>query len=938
MEGFTTFDIDFTLYDEYTEPVKAKVRINLDEFDMEPFEFYIVFTDCPTSGDLEEVTVTQSWDTPAIYQSDVLVKDNVILTITSDIAFVKEASLFIEQGGTVIIDGGQLTSLCNENYWQGIDVWGDKTKTQFHSSGSGSFQGKIKVINGGKIRFAKKAIETIKYDTNSNAISTTSGGIVYINSGIIENCTQGVVFYPYKNFYPTANYPQPNWSVFYKASFFNDIKSTSAQIYFDEVDGIRIEGSSFENKYPVTSNPQFAWSGIYSENSGFIITDFDLPYPSDESIKTTFTGFNYGVLALFTNPLLMQYININSSLFEDNGRGIYLSAVNNPRIVQNDFLVRNDASIFDDLDEPPEMIGLYLDNLTTGFTVEENTFFSGVPYANLNDRECGGITVNNSGEMYNELYNNVFDNLTVGIAAAGTNRADISDDGLCIVCNDFTNTITDVYIITADEPAGNKQGIAKLQGDDAPWPPAGEPYDPTYAAGNTFSEKTDLTKANYSNNDTCFPIIYTHHIQGDIKIIPDPTVPPQQTDHIKLKPDLNVNYGSKETACPSNFNGGGIDLLAQKNLIETESQAVLAYLDTLDLNIDGGNTTSLNLDVTTSTPNESIELRQQLLDESPYLSDTVMNSAIYKENVLPNAMLRDVLVANPQSAKSPIVLQTIDERTVSMPEYMMDEILQGATIEGGKDVLTGKLSKHKANRDKAMKKLLNHYIYDTSDMAASRDSIINLLQNSQYPFPRYQLAALYLYNNDSSNAFNALNNIEVDFELTEDEENAYELFVDLTEIQWELMSDTIVADSIQIDELFDIADNLNTTAGIYARNMLVLMGEMEYYEPVYFPEIFKAQPIFGYNRDRNKQKTSFLKIFPNPANDYFTAETKIDKDFKEAYLVLVTINGKEMKRVELRKKRNQLIIPTNNISIGTYVLKLVVNDGIIESKKVIIIK
>jgi len=216
-----------------------------------------------------------------------------------------------------------------------------------------------------------------------------------------------------------------------------------------------------------------------------------------------------------------------------------------------------------------------------------------------------------------------------------------------------------------------------------------------------------------------------------------------------------------------------------------------------------------------------------------------------------------------------------------------------------------------------------------------------------------QLSQYIMNQDDNMSLYNIKNGMEIYLDSLESAQDSSTFFAEGGEYNeymkfmyyWEMrlmphgdFNRIFDADSIQIDELFDIADNLNTTAGIYARNMLVLMGEMEYYEPVYFPEIFKAQPIFGYNRDRNKQKTSFLKIFPNPANDYFTAETKIDKDFKEAYLVLVTINGKEMKRVELRKKRNQLIIPTNNISIGTYVLKLVVNDGIIESKKVIIIK
>lgn len=57
-----------------------------------------------------------------------------------------------------------------------------------------------------------------------------------------------------------------------------------------------------------------------------------------------------------------------------------------------------------------------------------------------------------------------------------------------------------------------------------------------------------------------------------------------------------------------------------------------------------------------------MEIRQELLDASPYLSDTVMISAAEKESVLPNSIITEVLIANPQSTKSDKVLDKLDER------------------------------------------------------------------------------------------------------------------------------------------------------------------------------------------------------------------------------------------------------------------------------------
>ncbi len=949
--GSTTFKITFTLNGPLTEEVITLVTIQMDEPDMDDFSFTLVFADCEQSASTlyiyPGITYWNGSNNQLIFDN-VLVQAGATLIITGDYAFGPDANIFIEEGidlieskingGIVIIDGGSITSVCST--WPGIDVWGDKTKTQYYDLENPSqaqlYQGLIKVINGGEISNAEAAIETIKYVNNEPDL-TTSGGIVYFNDGKITDCQKGVVFYPYKNFYPTINNPQLNWSVFYKSSFLNTNITPDNQIFFNGVDGISVFGCNFENKRPDFNNPFFKVSGIESINSGFTVTDYDFPYPSEETLNSTFKGFNYGIYARTDGiPVPQNYIFINSSVFEDNKRGIYLQTVEYPKIINNEFIVRNKYSIFDEDFSGYKMVGLYLDEKTTGFTVEQNSFFSNVYYEDLSNRECYGITIKNSGELYNELYNNTFNNLLVGIEALGTNRGDESDVGLCIKCNDFSSVLTDIYVWHTDYPVGEKEGIAKQQGEIAPLPPPGEDYSQTFAAGNVFSTETDLTISNYSNDQSCYSIDYTYHgIVGDFKVKPKPTDPIQPTDHIKLNPDMYVQYESKETACASNYGSNGTDVVVAKQSLTVESENVVIYSDTLDMLVDGGNTTGLNLDVVTSTPPQSMALRQQLLNESPYLSDTVMSSAIDKENVLSNAMLRDVLVANPQSAKSPYLIGSISNRNVQMPGYMMDEIMKGTSIEGGKDILINKLSVHSTARDKAMKQLMAHYISDTSNISDSRDSIISILQNSQYIKPHYRLVGLYLANNDSLAAFTELNNLETVFNLNDNEQIEHDLFVDLAEIQWELSTNPVPQDSSFITELFNIAANYKTAPGIYAQNMLISMKLIEYDELVYTPQNLKIVPIFSYNTDGNEMD-SFLKIFPNPANDYFTAETKITYDFKEAKIRISTLENKIIDNVSLDRKRNQLIIPVSNYTSGTYLVQLIVDGENCTTKKLVI--
>ncbi len=89
---------------------------------------------------------------------------------------------------------------------------------------------------------------------------------------------------------------------------------------------------------------------------------------------------------------------------------------------------------------------------------------------------------------------------------------------------------------------------------------------------------------------------------------------------------------------------------------------------------------SLNSEIETSSPPEAVQVYNELMAESPNLSEAVVESTIEKETVLPNAMVRDVMVANPHTAKSLVLLEKLDDRFDPMPDYMKAQILAGRSI------------------------------------------------------------------------------------------------------------------------------------------------------------------------------------------------------------------------------------------------------------------
>jgi len=917
--GSTSFDIKFTLRTPINEPKMVTITIHLNEVDMEDFVFTLVFSNC-TNTQPENISGITTWNSPEalLKFGDVHVLRDALLTINGLVAFTQNASLIVEQGGTVIIDGGHITSFCNKT-WKGIDVWGDINKSQFsHPPEARQEQGVVRLKNGGKISYAETAIETIKY-INGQPDYTTSGGVVSIWDGTIEECTKGVVFYPYENFYPDKAHPQSNWSYFNRARFFNENQVVNdAQLKLNGVNGMRIQGSSFENK--AVHNHLITSFGIKSFNSGFSVNKIDLsPMPSGGFIPCSFKGFEYGIHAT-AGRLITSSIGIRSSYFEDNERSIFLSAIENPVITSNEFKVRDINTKFDVGDN---LIGIYLDNSTDGFTVEENRFYSYLQSGLLQINKCAGIVVNNSGENPNELYNNSFDKLTIGIEAIGNNR-DLTGAGLCIKCNDFINCRTDIYVTHGDEPTPDpKLGIAVNQGEK------GE-EDPTKPAGNTFTEVN--MEVNFENDINCGSIIYTYHgiNPGNVKLQPDPI-----SNTISQQPDWDEQY-SKTTACPSHL-GGSINLISEKILITTEAELIENKRDTIKILTDGGNTAQLQIDVANAIPAETIEIRQELIDKSPYLSDTVILTAIKNENAIPNAILRDVLILNPQSAKSSNVINSINNRITPVPDYLIEEIIQGRNVLGGKEILEHDLNNHSKNYYQSLHKIETYYQSDTLSISVSKDSLVELWQNQPFPVSKYKLAFIYLSENDFVAISNILNSITTEYELTPKEENIHDLYSYLFELLWQIQTDSIGLDSTKKIALLSLAENYKSKPGTYAMNLLLNDGEIIYEEPFYFPESTKSAQ-FQSNKFKEPLSTKILKIFPNPASGYFIAEYDLNGFKGKMTINLRDLVGNNLYSEVLSNSKSQIVILIMNFPSGIYLVDLQENGHSIEAHKIVIIK
>lgn len=396
-----------------------------------------------------------------------------------------------------------------------------------------------------------------------------------------------------------------------------------------------------------------------------------------------------------------------------------------------------------------------------------------------------------------------------------------------------------------------------------------------------------------------------------------------------------INFKTYEETCLSNLNtgGGGETESMMMSMAEADSgivstEAVLTAL------VDGGDTESLNAEVEYSIPEETQEVYNELLNNSPYLSETVVGTSIEKETVLPNSMLRDVMVANPHTARSLELLQMLDERLDPMPAYMKAQILAGRSIQSLKSELEGQLAGYRMQKARAMKGLARHF-RETS----APESLLALYQADNSLHSRYMVAWLHLQRAEYQQGQAVMNGIPTLVSLSDDESAEYQdmltLFTMLKSV-FETGGNLIDLTPAQLSQVQTLEANGNGFAAVYARNIRIALGETDYEEPVLLPDPYKsAAAVEEYQNIMEAEAPGMLQVFPNPAKDFVILGYALENE-TNGTIEVRDIKGTLVYNRDFSGKQDQLTVSTSKWIAGTYVINLMIGDKTIETVKLTI--
>lgn len=408
-------------------------------------------------------TVSQDeiWENAKLVSERLVVKTGATLTIRGDVHFQKDAWAIVEPGAIMIVDGGvMMNEYCGE-YWNGIQVWGNVNQSQE----APGVQGKLVLQNNAVIKNAHTGITVAALEKDQNTgeyyvLDNTTGGIVQASDSRILNTVTGVDFQPYHYYDQSEQSYVENTSYFRNVTFINTPfldkfnLTPEAHAKLNSVIGIKFEGCLFENTTPVLKEGFYDFNskrgtGIKAYNASFFV----MPFKTDKTYISEFKSLFKGIDV--EGKTLDLTIGIYHSEFDTVYHGIDVKDIETVEIKNNIFTIYTDWFM-----NEGEAYGVRLEDCDE-FVIADN-FFSRIMTTN-NDMKLGVIIKNCPG-LKNRIQDNIFTHLETGIAADGNNR-DVNKDGIQILCNEFENTETCIYVLSCINPTP-ECGIDETQGEN----------------------------------------------------------------------------------------------------------------------------------------------------------------------------------------------------------------------------------------------------------------------------------------------------------------------------------------------------------------------------------------------------------------------------------------------------------------------------------------
>jgi hypothetical protein len=789
------------------------------------------------SSSPREIVQNETWDFQFRIYSDLVVKSGNILTVKCLLQMPSQGRIFIEPGAHLIVDGGHITNsnINDGKDWSGIYLEGNSNLAQVPAN-----QGKISVINDGKISNARDAITNIAIGGSGNWISGTTGGIIYCDGAHFENNRRDVQLLAYIP--PNAKNEK------YDARFINstftrdhnfEIESINPSITMWGVAGVDIEGCTFENSN--TSDFEYDGGAIFTIKASYKVNENLTGSPS------VFKGYADAVRSESDISVAFP-IKIIGSEFENNIHSLYLNSVVGSRVSHNRFEVRTSHSYV-----PPagsnfqnSAYGVYLD-YSSGFALEENVF---VNLDNTNNLSAAIVVKDNCGAS-DMVYHNTIDKFYFGIQAIGNNQSSYDPIyGLNFICNDCGNSVANTKDIQVD---ANGE-VAGIQGE-------GQIRPNNRFSPNSISRHFD----NFGSGVITYP-----YGNGDSRYIP--------TQYVGITPSSDNQQVIYGVECPSIAQPEALPgpVLTELNQIETSLNSDRALMAQL---LDEGSTPQLESEILFASSQAEYQiLYLDLMEISPYVSIDNLLNVIYIEDY-PELALRNILLANPHGLRDGEVLAAINSRTPALSQQTMDDLENEQQTITAKDVLDRQIANNQVSSERLSGQYLRYYADHIDSVGLNSLSVIeNHLRGRDELHLKYALVDLLIYKDQIVAAHDVLDSIPLICEMGNKDEANYYSMVDYYNLLRNLSSEENHIEGQAMTDLMAIEATGSGYAVGRARALLKLNNQaVSYVEPI-IDQNGALMSKRSMALVRPEFATQSFSMYPNPVNSIAVIQWDADAE------------------------------------------------------------
>lgn len=865
-------------------------------------------------GVTETITQNTTWSSDKAIEGSILVQAGKTLTISGTSIAGSNASsttiympwygrIYVEKGAKLIIDGAKITNGCGKP-WVGIQVFGASNLNQQLLPSGYYQQGYLELKNNAILENAEDALNNFGGPVWYAPTSGNSGGIIVATDAYFYNCRRTFQFTAYSagsavadassftncHFEINDNYMFGTWPI-----QFQNIGTMWA------VKGISFTNCKFYNLQTMNftqSTPFDHGRGMFTINAGYKLNGCE------------FKGFVNGLESSNYSLGGNLFLEIKNSLFNENQTGIRLPNTIYPRILSNTINVGKIQSICNNSTQ--NSIGTYL-YFTKQFNYSNNTT-NGVSYTNGNcSVNRAGMTIYGSGPYTIHVEFSNFNNLKWGNLAY-QNCANVSNKivGLNYRCNTNTGNQYDFHSVTSVPSLG--LDIRDPQDDGTNTPGQG-----SNGAGNVLS--LNSLSSWYQMNNYIVKYYY-ENLTGKI---------PSANSNIIAIP-TSSSWCSTAPLFVIEDPTTVQDLNLQKQLFNEASESYTNYLNLYNSLIDAGNTEGRINEIRESTSAEALELRQELLSISPFVSLDVL-TALAQENVLPNAYLLEVIMANPDAHRGNMEFITFLQSDIPnpLPSFMINLIRDSWVGETTLSALMKNMASNMDTKNNSRAKIL--LAMNNTPSLYNSDSVELWMKKRCTYDNQIQLIEFYLENGDITKANQAYTNFPSDIKMTPQEMEDYNEYAALLNFKISLLQNGKSMAELNANEISDLV-NIAEVEGFYNSSLLARNALCFFYGICFdYPELENGDIQ---NRPNFEEKRDFIQsvmVYPNPAREVVYFYFNMPSSDVIVSIYIFDANGKMVLERDIQAKLGLYSMETQNLHSGNYFFQANSRSGIKYSGK-----